>query len=225
VRYSGLSPTPEYTLSAQGIEKIFAINHVGHFVLTALLLPLLQWTANEYGTSRIIVTTSSLHLMCRELDLSLLTSPTRTKQLVAFDSCWRYGRSKLANILFTRELARRLGKRGVNNVYINCFHPGNIPTEAMNTWRSIFGSVAGSFIKGFFQLVGQTAAEGAATAIYLATSRQIESMNQSGKYFIPIGAEGETSKIAEDGDLAKDLWSWTEQQAITALGNSWEVHV
>ena len=186
---------------------------------------MLEWTANKYGTSRIIVTTSSLHLLCQELDLSLLTSPTRTKQPAAFDSFWRYGRSKLANILFTRELARRLGERGVTNVYVNCFHPGNIPTEAMGAWSSIFGSVAGRFVKGLFQLVGQTAAQGAATAIYLATSPQIENLKQSGNYFIPIGAEGETGKIAADRDSAKHLWSWTEQQAIAALGPDWEVHL
>jgi NAD(P)-dependent dehydrogenase (short-subunit alcohol dehydrogenase family) len=223
VCYPGLPPIPDYTLSTQGIEKIFATNHVGHFVLTITLLPLLQRTANEYGNARIIVTTSSFHLLCRKLDLRLLTSPVRTNQFIAFDSCWRYGRSKLANILFTRELARRLGKKGANNVYANCFHPGNISTEAMDTWRSIFGSVVGSFIKRIFQFIGQTATEGAATAMYLAASPQIENLNQSGKYFIPIATEGETSILAEDEDLAKDLWSWTEQQVVAALGSSLEV--
>ena len=221
--HSGLPPIPEYILSAQGIEQVFATNHVGHFVLTTILLPLLQSTANKYGNARIVVTTSSLHLICRELDIRLLKSPTRTKQLVPFDSCWRYGRSKLANILFTRELARRLCKKGINNVYVNCFHPGNISTEAMDTWRSILGSVAGRFIKSIFQVVGQTAVEGAATAIYLATSPQIKNLHHTGKYFIPIATEGETSKIAEDHYLAEELWSWTEEQAAAALGNNWEV--
>lgn len=221
--YPGLPPIPEYTLSAQGIEKIFATNHFGHFVLTMILLPLLQQTANEYGNARIIVTTSSFHLLCRQLDLGLLTSPARTHQFIAFDSCWRYGRSKLANILFTRELARRLGKKGANHVYVNCFHPGNIATAAMDTWKKIFGLVVGSFVKGIFQFIGQTTAEGAATAMYLAASPQVENLNQSGKYFIPIATEGETSTLAEDEDLAKDLWSWTEQQVVAALGNNLEV--
>jgi hypothetical protein len=88
----------------------------------------------------------------------------------------------------------------------------------MNTWRSIFGSIAGSFMKRIFQVVGQTATEGAATAIYLATSPQVEKLDQNGKYFIPIATEGETSKMAEDRYLAEELWSWTEQQAVMALG-------
>src|SRR5437667_6807881 len=144
MRHTGLPPNADYALSAQGIEKIFATNHVGHFVLTNILLPLLEVTAKEYGNSRVLVTSSSFHLLCRELDFMLLKSPTRTKHLIVVDSSWRYGRSKLANVLFARELSRRLGKTGINNIYVNCFHPGNIPTEAMDTWKDILGPALGS---------------------------------------------------------------------------------
>jgi len=78
-------------------------------------------------------------MVCQELDLSLVTSPTPTKSPSSFDSTWRYGRSKPANILFMQELARQLQKKGAATVYVNSFFSGNIPTEAMDTWKQLFG--------------------------------------------------------------------------------------
>jgi NAD(P)-dependent dehydrogenase (short-subunit alcohol dehydrogenase family) len=113
---------------------------VGHFVLTQILLPKLEATAGKFGSARIVVT-SSLHMGCQELELDLTMSPHRFKSSIVLDSCWRYARSKLGNILFTRELARRLEKKGALNVYANVFFPGNIPTDAMDTWRDLFGAM------------------------------------------------------------------------------------
>ncbi|KAI9750000.1 MAG: hypothetical protein M1835_001454 [Candelina submexicana] len=218
---AGLPTVPEYALSPQGIETIFATNHVGHYTLTNLLLPLLESTASAHGNARIVVTSSSLHMACQELDLSSVTSPTRIKSPASLDSCWRYARSKLANILFTRELAHRLEKKGVKSVHVNCFFPGNIPTEAMDTWKQLFGPLGG-LVKGAFQFVGQSPADAAATAIYLAASPEVEEKALNGKYFIPIATEDKTSKIGEDKDLAKNLWYWTDNKVAQTLGKGWQ---
>jgi NAD(P)-dependent dehydrogenase (short-subunit alcohol dehydrogenase family) len=130
----------DYALSPQGIETIFATNVFGTFVIINILLPRLESTAARYGNSRIVVTGSSFHLACQELKFDLLMSPTPIKSPKAVDSCWRYARryvhnllflnfnanytSKLGSILFTRELAYRLEKRGPSKVYANCFFPG-----------------------------------------------------------------------------------------------------
>jgi NAD(P)-dependent dehydrogenase (short-subunit alcohol dehydrogenase family) len=108
-------------------------------VLTNILLPLIERTAAAAGSARIMNISSSLHMVCQELDLSLVTSPTPTKSPSSFDSIWRYSCSKLANTLFTRELARRLRKKDVATVYVNSFFPGNIPTEAIDIWKQLFG--------------------------------------------------------------------------------------
>ncbi len=160
-------------------------------------------------------------MACQELDVSLVTSPTRIKSPASLDSCWRYARSKLANILFTRELAHRLDKKGVETVYVNCFFPGNIPTEAMDTWKQLFGPLGG-LLKGAFQFVGQSATDAATTAIYLAASPEVEEKNQKGKYFIPIATEDKTSTIAENKDLAKNLWYWTDSKVAQTLGKGWQ---
>ncbi|KAI9723426.1 MAG: hypothetical protein M1812_001310 [Candelaria pacifica] len=218
---AGLPTIPDYTLSPQGIETIFATNHVGHYTLTNLLLPLIETTAATHGNARIVVTSSSFHMACQELDLSLVTSPTRIKSPASIDSCWRYARSKLANILFTRQLARRLDKKGVKDVYVNCFFPGNIPTEAMDTWKQLFGPL-GALLKGAFQFVGQSSTDAAATAIYLAASPEVGEKDLKGKYFIPIATEDKTSTIAEDKDLARNLWYWTDSKVAETLGKGWQ---
>ncbi|KAI9760594.1 MAG: hypothetical protein M4579_001563 [Chaenotheca gracillima] len=220
---AALPTVPDYTLSAQGIETIFATNHVGHFVLTNLLLPLLESTASDANSTRIVTTTSSLHLGCQAIDFDSLTSSTRTKPTAAIDACYRYSRSKLANILFTRQLARLLEKKGAQNVYANCFFPGNIPTEAMDSWKDLFGSMGGAAFKGIFQAVGQSETDAAATAIFLATSPEVENgTGLKGKYFIPIATEDKPSATAEDGDLARNLWYWTDHKVAETLGKAWQ---
>ncbi|KAI9838770.1 MAG: hypothetical protein M1837_002336 [Sclerophora amabilis] len=228
INNAALALTPNYTRSAQGIDAVFATNHVGHFVLTNILLPLLEITAsssaNPKATStRIVTTTSSVHLGCQAIDLPSLTSSTRPKSPATLDSLYRYARSKLANILFTRQLARRLEKKGVSNVYANCFFPGNIATEATDSWKDLFGAWGGGAIKGLLQLIGQSETDAAATAMFLAASEEVErGPGLKGKYFIPIATEDKTSKVAEDGDLARNLWYWTDHKVEEVLGKGWE---
>ena len=201
---------PQYKLSPQAIESVFATNCVGHHVLVMTLLPLLKTTTIKYSTDgRVIVTSSSLHQLCRRLDLGLLTSPTRTKPSI-YDGIWRYARSKLGNILFTRELSRRLlsdPDPGSKNIYVNSFFPGNIATDQMDAWQQYFGSLIGRMIKWGFSVFGQTLEDAAATALYLAASTEItDGEGVRGQYFIPIAKRCGTSSISQDVQLAKDLW-------------------
>lgn len=210
-----------YDLSPQGIETIWAANVVGHFTLLNILLPLIESTAAKYGEARIATTSSSLHAGCQELDLDLTMSPTPVKSPDNLDSCWRYCRSKLGVLLMTRELARRLEKKGATNVYANTFFPGNIPTDAMTTWKELFGPL-GALVKGFFQVVGQSLKDAAATPIYLTTSPEVVKRIQKGRYFIPIATEYEPSKLAQDDDLARNLWIWCDNVVTKTLGQGWE---
>ena len=175
-------------------------------------------------------------MFCRELNFDLLTSPTRTKPSF-YDGVWRYARSKAGNILFTRELSRRLmveGEQGVSSsssalpsvsassrsggddaagrqagekIYVNCFFPGNIATEQMEVWKSYFGVVLGWLVKMFFALFGQSTQDGAATAMFLATSPKVtEREGIRGQYFIPVAKRDNVSKLAGDMKLARELW-------------------
>ncbi|KAL5688939.1 hypothetical protein EMGR_000338 [Emarellia grisea] len=208
---AGLGVGPQYKRSPQNIEVVFATNCVGHQVLATLLLSLLRRTINQGKAqeARIVVTSSSFHQFCRKIDLNLLTSPSRPKPAIV-DGLWRYGRSKLGNILFTRELARRL-EQGTDpadrHIYANVFFPGNIVTEQWNSWDDYFG---------------RSTQDGAATAIYLAASQAIRENGTRGQYFIPIATPCKTTPVAADMRLARELWDWINARATETLGSDWQ---
>lgn len=203
--------SPKYFRSAQNIETVFAANCVGHQILVTILLPLLKKVSAEGLSSeaRVVVTTSSMHSFCRQLDMDLLTAPTHTKPKT-IDGIWRYGRSKLGNILFTKELTRRLGEDGEpgsSRIYVNCFFPGNIVTEQWGAWNDLFGKAVGVVMRAVFAVIlGQSLEDGAATALYLAASHEVRRQDQRGQYFIPIAKPYSPTKISCDQKLARDVW-------------------
>ena len=150
------------TLTGEGFELTFAVNHLGHFLLTNLLrIPLLKAPA-----ARIINVSSELHRRAR-LDFGNLHSEKKYQQWAA------YSVSKYANVLFTAELAKRL--RGTK-VTANCLHPGVVATN--------FGSGGSWFINLIMPFARRfmiTAAQGAETTLYLALSEEVSSV--SGSYF------------------------------------------
>ncbi|MGZ3602491.1 MAG: SDR family oxidoreductase [Ktedonobacterales bacterium] len=170
--------------TVDSLEMTFALNHLAPFLLTNLLLD----TLKASGPARIITTSSMAHQGAR-INFDDLQSERRYRAFGA------YGQSKLANILFTRELARRLtGTR----LTANCFHPGVV---ASNFGRSNGGIAGGMFILGrpFFI----TPEKGAETGIYLATSPDVASI--SGQYFARKHV-ARTSAAANDGAVARRLW-------------------
>jgi NAD(P)-dependent dehydrogenase (short-subunit alcohol dehydrogenase family) len=207
----GLGVPYEYKLSPQGIDWIFATNCVGHQVLVTLLLPLLK---NAVPTAphgvRVVVTSSGLHSVCRRLDLDLLTLPSRVKWPPVLDSVWRYGRSKLGNILFAKELSRRLLQEDRDTVskhiYVNSFFPGNIVTGQWRAWNIHFGPFFGSLMRKLGSYCGQSPEDGAATALYLAASDKVRQENSRGRYFIPIAEPCDPSPLATDMELGRNLW-------------------
>lgn len=222
---TGKGVNAQYLRSAQNIDTTFAANCVGHQLLVTVLLPLMKETIAKAPSAetdaRIVVTSSSMHLICRRLDLDLLTTPTRPK-VRAIDGIWRYGRSKLGNILFAKELTRRLDEAGdpVNRrIYVNSFFPGNIVTDQWGGWNEYVGSWIGALLRAFFSLFGQSRQDGAATALYLATSRDVREKNQRGLYFIPIAKPDSTTRIACDPGLARNVWV-----SLAALSGSFLVY-
>lgn len=119
----------------------------------------------------------------------------------------RYGVSKLANILYTKELATRVPE----NVYVNTCHPGVVETELMR------GPAQSSpWLKPFFWLfkfLTIKSPEGALTQLYLATSKEVEEKGIRGKYFVPFGKEADEacSEKALDRELGKRLWEFSEK--------------
>ena len=182
-------------LSIDGIEMTFALNHLNYFLLTRELLPLLQ--ANR--TARIVNVASAAHVGAR-VDFDDLQG-ART-----FRAWKAYGQSKLCNILFTYELARRLQGSGVT---ANCLHPGFVDSEFGDN-NSFLARLAIQVAKA----VGAIGVrDGARTSVYLATSPAVE--GQSGGYYAKSRPAKSTAR-SHDQLAANRLWKVSE--AMVAAG-------
>jgi NAD(P)-dependent dehydrogenase (short-subunit alcohol dehydrogenase family) len=177
----------------QGHEATFAINHLGPFLLTTLLLDRLR----SSSPARVVTVASTAHKGARRgLDFDDLQATRRYSGMRA------YSASKLANILFTQELARRLEGTGVT---ANCCHPGTVSTGyARDGDASGFLAFGVKVIKPFIL----TPAKGARTSIYLASSPEVAGV--SGRYFVKCRPR-DPSKVARDPQAARRLWEVSEQ--------------
>lgn len=178
------------TTTPDGLELTFALNHMGYFRLTALLRDRLIASA----PARVVNVASEAHRGA-QLDFTDL-------QCARNYNGWRaYQRSKLANILFTRELARRLAGTGVT---ANCLHPGFVATGFGDNNRGVWrlGIAIGKLIMAI--PVGR----GAETPVYLASSADVEGI--SGKYFSKCRERAPDAPAQDDGAAAR-LWQESER--------------
>jgi len=176
-------------LTDEGLERTFALNHMSYFALTSALLASLK----AAPSARIVSTASRAHQGAR-LDFGNLQGE---KSFTAFGA---YARSKLANILFTRELARRL--KG-SNVTANCLHPGFVASR--------FADEAGGLVAAFAGLAKRFAIspeQGADTLVYLVSSPEVEGV--SGEYFAKRRIVA-PSPAARDDAAARLLWEESEK--------------
>ena len=171
-------------LTPDGLERTFAINHMAYFVLTYCLRERLVASA----PARIVNTASAAHIG-RTVDFDDLQLAKQYSTMTA------YGCSKLANILFTRELARRLAGTGVT---ANCLHPGFVATGLGQRDGGIFGLMV-----RLTMLLAGPAENGARTIVHLASSPDVASV--SGAYFIGR-RQVEPSPAARDDVVARRLW-------------------
>ncbi len=175
-------------VTADGLEWTFAANYLGHFLLTTLLLDLLRASA----PSRIVNVSSGAHRHAT-IDFGNLQFERDGYSVMA-----AYGRSKLAQVLFTRELARRLETSGVT---VNALHPGGVATRIWTQERFPWYVRAPIAVaKRLFML---TPSQGAGRLVYLAASQEVD--GRSGGYY-EKNRLVEPSPTARDPDLATRLW-------------------
>jgi NAD(P)-dependent dehydrogenase (short-subunit alcohol dehydrogenase family) len=174
--------------TGDGLEQVFAVNHLAYFMLTLLLLDRIK----ESAPARIINISSDLHQRAtiKFDDLGGERS---------YGGMGSYGQSKLANILFTYELARRLAGTGVT---VNCVHPGAVATNLArdNGLTTVAGNLASTFMK--------STEKGARTQVFLASSPAAEGL--TGKYFIDA-KEARSSAESHDANIARRLWDVSAQ--------------
>lgn len=183
--------------TAQGWELQFGTNHLGHFVLTGSMLDALRRTHDSR-----VVTVSSLGHRVGRLDLDDVMFDRRR-----YDRWGAYFQSKIANVLFARELDRRLKERGDVVRSVGC-HPGTASTEIGKTGTS----VANSIIRTFFPVIARSADRGSAAVVH-AVTEPIEGGEFFGPRFLAFGRTREEtpSRRARHGDTARRLWELSEE--------------
>lgn len=188
INNAGVMVPSERQVTQDGFEIQMGVNHLGHFLLTNLLIDLLK----SSKPSRIVVVSSSAHYLTTSTESFKFDNINSEKYYKKWDT---YGQSKLANILFTRELSKRLKGTGVT---ANSLHPGAIKTELSRH----LGPLETIGMRAMFVFF-KTPTEGAQTNIYLAVSEEVEGV--SGLYFADCKVK-KTSKAAQDDEAAKKLW-------------------
>ncbi|MEJ8304114.1 SDR family oxidoreductase [Saccharibacillus sacchari] len=185
--------SPKRQETKDGFELALGVNHLGHFLATNLLLDLVQ--AADRG--RIVVVASGAYKAGR-----IHFEDPHLRQ--SYNVIKSYGQSKLANILFARELALRTYDSGIA---VNALHPGAVLTQLGIDRGTGFG-------QGVYRALGklpsfQTPAEGASTAVYLADSPEVEGISR--EYFYRSQPKSLDRK-AEDDEAAAKLWAWSETE-------------
>ena len=178
----------ERRVTEDGLEEVFAVNHLAYFLLTNLLID----EVLRSSVKRVVNVSSDAHRFLKSINFDDLQSEKEFKMFTV------YGQSKLANILFTKKLSTLYQDRGLTT---NCLHPGFVSTSigTQNQNRPFLARL----IKWVSPLIGKTSDKGAETSIYLCSSEEVSSI--SGEYFIDC-KKAPITKAAESKEDAEKLW-------------------
>jgi NAD(P)-dependent dehydrogenase (short-subunit alcohol dehydrogenase family) len=200
---------PQTSLSADGLDAVFAVNHVGHYALVTRLLPILIHTASLEGSDvRVVITSSLLAWRSHDIDFNNLTTPFGKGMLLH-----TYSRSKLCNLLFGMQLAKHVRERGTANIRVNVAEPGSIFSTGVHT----LAQPSYGFLQRRMMAIGEwwfgiSVSEGALTLLFVGTSPRIKEEDRNGQFYRPFGdliPRNKYPKYASEA-LAEKLWDWTE---------------
>lgn len=178
-------------VTTDGFEETLAVNHFAPFLLTGLLLPAIE----KAPAGRIVNTASDAHTFVKGMGFDDMQAEN------GYRTFREYGRSKLANILFTRELASRLADSGIT---VNSLHPGAVATSLGSQNDGLASKILPPLLKWFFR----SPEKGAETSIYLCCSDEVS--ETTGEYFVDCRVR-KAKPWARDDDAARKLWDYTEQ--------------
>jgi len=185
----------ERSITEDGLEEVFSVNHLAYFTFTLMLIDKLK---NTEG-SRVVNVASGAHQFVKEMNFEDLQSEKVFKPMQV------YGQSKLANILFTKSLANKLADHGVT---VNCLHPGFVSTGIGSNNKGIW-NILMSLARPFARKTDK----GAETSVYLCSSPEVKDI--SGEYFVDCKIE-KVSDAAKSSDQADKLWKISSE--LTGLG-------
>ncbi|KAI8820936.1 hypothetical protein BJ741DRAFT_542203 [Chytriomyces cf. hyalinus JEL632] len=200
VNNAGIMDITDFCVCRTYLKSMFAVNHLGHFMLTKHLMPSILMSSNP----RVVILSSYAQWrapLCG-IDFSSLTNFNES-----YAGTHYYGQSKLANLLFSNELAARYPHK----LLVNAVHPGLVATDLIRTEPGTLLHFAAPILRALMPLFALTAEKGASATLYAATSKDVLEQRITGKYMIPHGVvSNDYNPIADDADLAKRLWDFSE---------------
>ena len=180
-----------YHETSEGIENTFAVNHLGYFLFTNLLLNKMKGPEE----SRIINVSSAAHSFVKDMNWENINFKDDFGQGMQV-----YGQSKLANLLFTRHLAIKLS---TDNISVNAIHPGGVNTALGSQNKALFGKILKVMLKPFFR----SPLKGASSIVYLATKNDD---GVTGEYFVDC-KQAKSSSYSKNLEEAQKLWDLSER--------------
>ncbi|BDD61638.1 hypothetical protein MAP00_006676 [Monascus purpureus] len=198
---AGVMGSPAIT-TEDGFEIQMGTNHIGHFLLTKLLLPTLQETvasAIPAPDVRVVTVASLAYTLCTPSKVMMPTSA-----LLEASTWTRYGASKAANIIFAAELARRYP-----DILSVSVHPGMVASELYERARAV-NPVLGTALVAAGSIFFRSVRSGALNQLWAAGAKR--NLLTNGAYYAPVGIQGTRNEYATNEEMGKRLWEWTEEQ-------------
>lgn len=219
---AGLVSTPKlFTLD--GVEETFTVNYLSQFAFSQKLWVSLERRASHSGADvRVVITGSDSYLNARPLDYNEISVEPKNHRGGIRD-VWalftRYGRSKLAIMLYGHQLAKKVADMGIDNIYVNIINPGAVYTNIFWAGKGVVGWLIYP-VSWMLRLFAKSPEKAALPLLYAATSPEIREKNIKDRYIgVPANDETEAMKsIARDTDTASGLWEWSEKTVSRICG-------
>ncbi|KZT20991.1 NAD(P)-binding protein [Neolentinus lepideus HHB14362 ss-1] len=205
-----------YGRTADGISDSMMVNHISPFLFTQTLLPLMEQTSADGGDVRVVNLSSEMHEFAYKPRYDSIEAINDDFSSSLMPQSRLYAYSKLANILYTKELQRRLDSTG-SKILVTAIHPGSVLTEG--TIRMFASFYCGGFLNWLASLFFAIPVVGAYPSVFAAASHVVrrDADHYKGQYIVPGNSVKKTSKDSENMTLAADLWE-TTQLLLKQLG-------
>jgi len=216
----------QYGEDADGIDRHFGVNWLGHYSAINLLYPLLRKTSKipDAPAPRIVFESSEMHRMAPKAVHFATLQEINNPDLSPIEL---YGRTKLAMILGSKYgLYEKVIKPNADNIYTIAVHPGAVNTAMQQQWKDAYPGLTGKLLTAATLAIGRDPEQGSYSALYAATSPEIEEKNWNGVYLSDPGQLGKETAQASDPQLGAALWALSERLVKEKVGpdalESWD---
>ncbi|KAH2618527.1 hypothetical protein KXV20_005648, partial [Aspergillus fumigatus] len=208
----------QYGETADGLDRHFEVNFLGQFYVVNQLWPLLRKTAKMPGTPppRVVFESSEQHRNAPKVVHFGSVDEINNPEIGTTEV---YGRTKLAIILGVRYgLLERVIKPNKDNIYVLSVHPGAVNTAMQQQWKDAYPGLLGKLLTTAMLAVGRNVEQGSFSALYAATSPEIEEKGWNGYYFSDVAQPGKESAQASDPMLGAALWDLSHRLLKEKVG-------